>query len=445
MKLMVLKLAIILLKKIKMKIFQLIFTLCLVLSLSLNMKGQSQDLSLSEAIELALNNNYGILISEVDIQAAEITNTRGNAGGLPSIGFDASSQNSVRYSDGNNTKINNLSANLGMSWKIFDGFRVKFNLEKLQTLEDLSKGQSAVVIENTIQDVVLNYYYILLLQENLKVLDEIMQLSKDRYDYEQSRFELGGTVSIYVLLAKNNWLNDQSDFLSQEIRLKEAERSFNFLLAEKDNPKWELSEKFIYEKKDFVLDELITKMLSNNQVLKNQYLNQSLKEKERKIKESDLLPELSLSAGVANTFIMNSSQSAVNTFYPYGNVSFSYDIFTGGIRNTAIKIAELNESVSQIQSEEMIHSMTNFILGVYDNYLLKNELLSIAEESLEIASRNLEIADEKYKNGSITSFEYRDIQLIYLNASQRRLSAIYDLKETDTELTRLTGGFISPE
>jgi outer membrane protein len=428
-----------------MKIFQLIFVVILINSFSLKTRGQSQDLSLSDAIGIALENNYGILISKMDIQSAEVSNTRGNAGGLPTIGFDASSQNSERFSGGNNTSINNLSADLGLSGKIFDGFKVKFNMEKFQVLENLSKGQSAVVIENTIQDVVLSYYHILLLQENLKVLKEIMQLSKDRFDYEQAKFELGGTVSVNVLLAKNIWLNDKADFLSQEIQLKDACRNFNYLLAEKDNPKWELSEDFSYEIKEFVLDKLITKMLSNNQVLKNQYLNQSLKEKDRKIKESDLLPELSLSAGVANTYNMNSSQSGVNTFYPYGNLSFSYDIFTGGVRNTAVKVAELNESIAQIQTEEMIHSMTNFILGVYDNYLLKNELLSIAEESLEIASRNLEIADEKYKNGSITSFEYREIQLIYLNASQRRLSAIYDLKETDTELTRLTGGFISPE
>lgn len=428
-----------------MKVIQLIIVVFLIVLSSLNAFGQSQKLSLSDALGLALKNNYGIRISELEIQSAEIGNNRGVAGGLPSIGFDASSYNSLRFSEGNSTDYNSITTDLGVDWIIFDGFKVKITMDKLQLLEDLSKGQSVVVIENTIQDVISNYYYILLLQENLKVLDELMRLSKDRYDYEQSKFDLGATVSVNVLQAKNIWLNDKADFLKQEIELNDAYRSLNYLIVANDNPEWDLSEDFKYEKKDIIQDSLLNKLFSSNQLLKNQYLNQSLKEKERKIKESDFFPELSVSAGLMNSHIVNPASAANNTFYPYGNLSLSYNIFNGGVRSTAVKLAQITEEITQIQTEEMKHSLTNLLLGVYENYLLKNDLLTIAEESLDIAKRNLQIAGEKYKMGSISSFDYRDIQLIYLNAAQRKLSAIYDLIETDTELIRLTGGFINPD
>ncbi len=431
-----------------MKQIQKIFAFFILLLISL-FRGYSQEsgLSLSGAIEKTLENNYGVLISSIYVESAEISNTRGNAGGLPTIGFDATSQNSLRYSDGNTTQINNLNADLGFSWKIFDGFKVRISLEKFQDLENLSKGQSAVVIENSIQDVVMSYYYILLLKENLKVREKLMSLSKDRYDYEQARFDLGGSVSVNVLLAKNLWLNDKAAYLSQEIAIRDAMRDLNYLMAEKDNPAWLLTEMFSFEKKDFVLSSLIEKMLSNNQVLKNQYLNQALREKDRRLKESDILPDLSISGGIANSYTRNSNANPVssNTFYPYGNVALSFDIFTGGIRSTAIKVAELNETISEIETADMIHSLTNRVLSIYDNYLLKNDILDITRESLEVAEMNLGISGEKFKNGSITSFDYRDIQLIYLNAAQSRLSAIYDLIGIETELTRITGGFISPE
>jgi outer membrane protein len=54
----------------------------------------------------------------------------------------------------------------------------------------------------------------------------------------------------------------------------------------------------------------------------------------------------------------------------------------------------------------------------------------------------MSIADEKFRTGAISSFEYRDIQLIYLNSALRRLEAIYDLIGSRTALTRLTGGFL---
>ena len=56
---------------------------------------------------------------------------------------------------------------------------------------------------------------------------------------------------------------------------------------------------------------------------------------------------------------------------------------------------------------------------------------------------NQQISEEKFRAGTINSFNYRDVQLIYLNASIDRLQAIYDLIDTDTELTRITGGIIT--
>lgn len=415
---------------------------------SSDLLAQENILSLSEAIEKTLLNNYGIRVSAIESEQAEIFNTRGNAGGLPTIDFDASSLNSLRYSEGSSTEVNSHSADLGISWKIFDGFKVRYTREKLQDLQELSQGQSAVVIENTLQELIMNYYYILLLKENLEVLKKLEKLSSDRYEYEKAKYEIGGSVSVNVLLAKNLWLNDKASSLSQEIAVKDAIRTLNYIMAEKDNPSWTLSESFSYEIKEYSISAMQEKMMSNNQVLKNQYLNQSLAEKERKIKESDLFPELTLSAGILNSYYRtetSGSVSGTNTFYPYGNLSFSYDFYTGGTRNTAIKVAELNEEISGIEMEEMSHKLTNSLLGIYDQYLLKTELLSIAEENLEVTEMNLSISEKKFKNGSITSFEYRDIQMLYLNAAQARLSVIYDLLDIETEFTRLTGGFISPE
>ncbi|MCK4920330.1 MAG: TolC family protein [Bacteroidales bacterium] len=408
---------------------------------------QEKLLSLSEAIDKTLSNNYGIVISAYGEDAAELNNSWGNAGRYPSVGFDLNSQNNIRYSDGSETSNNNLVTDLNIGWKIFDGFKVRITKEKLEKLEELSQGQSAVVIENTIQNLILAYYYVLLQAENLKVLENLMSLSKDRFDYETARYEYGGAVSVNVLLAKNVWLNDKTAYLSQELTLKEAYRTLNFIMSEKDNPKWMLSSDFAADSADFVLSTLMDKMLSSNYVLKNQYINQSLKEQDRKLRESDLFPNLGLSAGINNS--NNRMQPAgldpttTQSFTPYGNLSFSYDIFTGGIRKTAISVAKINSKISNVQTEEMVHGLQNQMLSLYDYHLLRKELLALANENLETAEINLGIAEKKYKNGSLTSFEFRDIQLIHLNASLGKLAAIYDLIYNETEITRITGGFLN--
>jgi outer membrane protein TolC len=69
----------------------------------------------------------------------------------------------------------------------------------------------------------------------------------------------------------------------------------------------------------------------------------------------------------------------------------------------------------------------------------------VADENLEAAELNLTISEEKYRSGVINSFNYRDVQLIYLNAALQRLQAVFQLIDSNTQLTRITGGFLNPE
>ena len=166
-----------------------------------NIAAQTESLTLSSAIEKALEYNYGIRISRSDVEIAGISNNWGTAGRYPSIGFDASSNNTYNITE--SESINRLYAGIGLNWSIFDGFKVNFTKDKLEGLEELSIGRLGVVVENTVEDVVMAYYNVLLQKENLKVLETVTTLSKDRYDYEEVRYELGGTVTYNVLQAKN--------------------------------------------------------------------------------------------------------------------------------------------------------------------------------------------------------------------------------------------------
>ena len=90
----------------------------------------------------------------------------------------------------------------------------------------------------------------------------------------------------------------------------------------------------------------------------------------------------------------------------------------------------------------MEHSLINVLYNQYDLYNVRRTLLNVASENLDAAELNLKLAGEKFKPGSIHSFNYRDIQLIYLNAAFQRLRAVYNLIDSNTNLTRLIGGFV---
>ena len=97
------------------------------------------------------------------------------------------------------------------------------------------------------------------------------------------------------------------------------------------------------------------------------------------------------------------------------------------------------------QLDQWIKSLniSNGLLTVYEMYQIRKQLLSVADAGLETAQLNLDLSTEKFKNGSINSFNFRDVQIIFINSEFSRLEAVYNLINTHTELLRATGGIIS--
>ncbi len=407
--------------------------------------GQDNLLTLSTALEQALENNYGLIISRASLDVAEINNNWGTAGRYPTIGFDASDNNN--YELNNSLYTNRLSAGVGLNWLLFDGFRVNITKSKLENLEDLSSGQLAVQLMSTIEDIIQVYYSVLLQKEQLKVLETIMLLSDDRYQYEMKKKSLGGSVTYNVLQAKNVYLTDKANFMNQEMLVRNTTRNLNFMMGVEPSKTWEFTEAFEADTSDYILADLLSKMKADNQNLKNQYTSLLLKENETSLQKSAYYPSVSLGAGMdyGHTWAYSGGSQTINneTILPYGNVRLSFDIYSAGVRKRGVEIAKINEEVAKVEIDQMEHALTNELFNLYDYHTVRLELLNVADENLEAAELNLSISEDKYRTGVINSFNYRDIQLIYLSASYQRLLAVYNLISSKASLTNITGGFLS--
>jgi outer membrane protein len=401
-------------------------------------------LTLSGALEQALKNNYGLIISRADLEVAEINNNWGTAGRYPTIGFDASDNNN--YELNNSVYTNRLSAGLGVNWLLFDGFRVTITKNKLENLEDFSSGRLAVQVESSIEDVILGYYNVLLQQEQLKVLKTVMELSDDRYQYELKKQSLGGSVTYNVLQAKNTFLTDKANYMNQEVMVRNTIRNLNFMMGIAPSQTWAFAEDFVADTSDYILADLLSKMKADNQTLKNQYINLLLQENETSLQKSAYYPSLSLGAGMdyGHTRAYSGGAQSLNneTLTPYGNVRLSFDIYSAGNRKRGVEIAKINQDIAQVEIDQMEHALSNELFNLYDYHQVRLELLNVANENLEAAELNLSISEDKYRSGVINSFNYRDIQLIYLNVSYQHLQAVYNLISSKTGLTRITGGFL---
>lgn len=118
-------------------------------------------------------------------------------------------------------------------------------------------------------------------------------------------------------------------------------------------------------------------------------------------------------------------------------------IFNGNANRRAVQIAKIEEEISKIQTADLKHSLTNTLAQNFELYELRKELFDLAEENKLATEVNMQLSKEKYEAGSINSFNYRDVQISYQNASLARLSAIFNLIQSKTTLVRMTGGILS--
>jgi outer membrane protein TolC len=427
-----------------MSIRYILNTIGISLLLAASVNGQDP-LTLSSALEKALENNYGLKISRADLQVAEINNNWGTAGRYPTIGFDASDNNS--YDLNSSSYTNRLSAGVGLNWILFDGFRVNLTKSQLETLEDLSSGRLAIQVESTIEDIILAYYGVLLQMEQLKVLETVMKLSDDRYQYELKKKSLGGSVTYNVLQAQNVFLTDKANFMNQEMLVRNSIRNLNFMMGVEPSLTWEFTEAFQADTSTFILGDLMDKMKSDNQSLKNQYTNLFFFDYQTALQKSGYYPSISLGAGMdyGHTWAYTDGAQTLNngSLTPFGNVRLSFDIYSAGVRKRGVEIARINEEIAKVEIDQMEHALTNQLFNLFDFHEVRLELLNVANENLEAAELNMSISEEKYRSGVINSFNYRDIQLIYLNVSYQRLQAVYNLIGSKTALARITGGFLA--
>lgn len=434
-------------------IFRILFASLIFLVVKLPAQEQ---LKLDDAILKGLENNFQVQIFKEYVKIAELQNNWGTVGRYPSISLGAQSFN--RYD--NSPDVNDpdertdrysyvVSPYVDVRWLLFNGFSVKMNKDKLALLENFSRGNSALVVENTLQAVILAYYRILLEEERLKVLTQVKDLSGDRYNYEMIRKEIGSAVTFEVLQAKNSFLSDSTNYLLQQLNVKNANLSLNLLLGEPPENSFVLVDSFNVTTNDYVLEDLMQKMMASNRTLRNQYVNQEVLKKNIGIQKASQWPSVSLNTGADYNKrwynYPNASNSDSYTLDYYANFSLSFNLFNGGNTRRAIETAMINENVGNIEIKEMSQTLANYMVNQYDLYNIRKQLLDVAQANMESAELNMQIATEKYRNGSINSFNFRDVQMIYLNAAHRKLNAIYDIIDTHTELLRLTGGIITEE
>lgn len=409
-----------------------------------------QILTLSDALKIALENNYSIQLSKNDAQIAKNNNYVGGAGMLPVVTGTALQDNTVtdtkqaflNGTDNNKSgaKSNQLSANVELGWTIFDGFKMFATKNRLKELQDIGELKMRSQIEQTFARVMRSYFDVVQAKQVLNVNKETVKISEDRLKLSKDRFDAGKASKTEVLQAQVDLNTDKSLLMRQENQLKNNKVTLNQLLGRDVSVDFDVPAT-IETNTELKLDDVRTKMKSQNTSVLIAKKNQKISAFSLNEIRAERMPTIQLKTGYNYNKQESEAgflQSSQTNGYHYG-AGLSMNLFNGFSVTKRLQNAQLNMKSTDLVLKDTLSRIEVSLQQTYNSYIMSLQLLQFENENVTVAKSNFELANEQYKVGVISSLDLRVAQQNLLASESRLSTAQYEAKLAETDLMRLSG------
>ena len=416
----------------------------------------SDSLSAKDAVFIALKNNYDVQASNAQIDISNKNNTWSEAGLFPTVNLNIGYNNTIQDNSNNPFTFTpgvilsrNLSPNLALNLNLFSGFAVKISKERLEKLEEQSKGNALLVVESTILDVLKAYYSARAQYDRLITLNQLKKNAKERYLYYQIKNKYANSTSIEELQFKNQYFTDSTNALVQEYSYKNAIRNLYLLMnnqsieEEVDLPILTDSLSLNFPIIDF--NDAQNSLKTNNQQLKNQLLGIELQQLNTSFQKSFLYPTLSLQGAFAPS--KSWFKDLNETFQPVetevltynGSINLRYTIFNNWKNKRAVEVSKIQESIAIMNYESMKKKVSSSLANLIDSYKGNAKLVELSTMNLKYASKTFELAEKRFNLGTLNSVELMIFENNYQNQILQHYEFLFNKINTFLEIYRLTG------
>ena len=429
---------------------RLIFTIqAIILCLT---AADGQNLTLKKCLEIGLENNYSLRIARNEEQIARNNATLANAGYLPTIDINANYNASLNSSDaevrstGETQEVRNsldrtLNAGIGLSWTIFDGFKISTNYKQLKELERMGELNTRITLEDFIAGLTAEYYNFIHQKLRLANYYYAVKLSKERLRIVEERYNIGNFSRLDYQQAKVDFNADSAQYIKQQEVVLTSRIALNEMMAiDEVYTPIETNESTIVSDTTLQFGQLWEKMLANNAALLLANRSNTLAELDYKKVIPRNYPYVRLNAGYDYTFNKydTNSYTSRSNWGGSAGVTVGFNLWDGN-RKRERRNAKIEIENAQLERNRLELALKAELGNLWQAYRNNIQLLNLEKQNVITARENHEIAKERYMLGDISGIEMREAQKSLLDAEQRLLSVEYDTKLCEISLLQITG------
>lgn len=423
------------------------------LLLSMQPLAAQDTLRLETAIQMALENNYGIQVARYNAETSENSANPGQAGLLPTLGASAGytySNNNTQVSfsspsipevDASGVVNQGNNGSLNLAYRLFDGFGATNTYKVLKQTAALSQEQTRSAIENTLTQVISAYYEVARLSGNYEIILETVNVSRDRLLRVQNQRQFGSANRLDVLNAEVDLNTDSVNLATAFLNLENARQNFRALIGDDSGMRF-FTEKSVAFMPLPSMERLVPEAIEENVDVSLAAYNLRIAELNLKVAEAGKYPTLDLSGSYGFNNLNNGPGNILqtqNTLGFSGGASLNFNIFNGNRTRTSIQNSQVAIASRKVQYDDAIRSLRRDLENTMRTYRNSLSIIELEQKSLTAAALNFESSEERYKLGQLDNVSFRTAQL-NLSQTQNRLNDLrYSAKLTETEILRLSG------
>ncbi len=409
---------------------------------------QQAELTLEEAIQIALENNYQIQQAENNRGLANTQVRSAQADFLPNLNASFSGNRNVGrqfiqedLSFEDRTTLG-LSGSLNTNITVFNGFSNIANLRRAEADLASEELQLERLRENIMFDTASRYLQVVLNEELLKISQATLEASQSQLEQVRAQVEVGARPTVDLYNQESVVANDELSVIQREnalevskaqlIRIMQDER-ITEVVTSMPSPE-ELSLMPV----DLNLTELIQAALETRSDLRAQEYNIESNIQNHRIARAQFLPSISASAGISGRYSDQFLDPATGERSPFTdqffdqnitrNIGFNIQIpiFTRWNTQTQVQSAQVQLRNSQLQLENVRFQISEEVRQAYNDYMSIVKELESTDKALIAAERAYETEQQRYEVGSSTLIELNLANATYIQAQSNRIQAIYN-------------------
>jgi len=429
-----------------------VFLLFLLLATLAFAQNAPMDLTVDQAIKLALANNTAYQVSQQEVRQYRYRLMQ-NFGFLPDVTLQGSKildeklmtiEIPAFYPGAEPTRATlrfqkTYAFSIQVVQPVFTGGKIFFNYKNAELDLRLAKEKE----KNSQADTILNarkmFYNIQILQELLKAHQEAFYLAESNYNNVKKSFDLGMVSKYDLLRSELAFSAIRPDVLRVENLLETSFLGLKLMIGLPASREVRLQGELGYQPVQLELVKLLQSSLKNRSELLQLQMQKQKIDNLLKMAWAQYIPNFSLVASYSyQSDLLKFNKSNWDDYF---NVSMgvSFPIFTGLKRSAQIGEMRVLQKIMDLNVKQLNDANQLEIESKYRSINQEYENIQLGEKNMESAKEGVRIAELNYREGMITILELNSSYNELTRAKVNYLQALYNYNIAIAELEKLTG------